>query len=330
MHIQFVTVRTLYLHVGPPKTGTSAIQHALRTHDDSVVIYPKVDLWADGAHHNLAFNLLQMQPRPETVKRDRAELLDELARCFGASDRDIVISSEALFGHAKLGQFIETLASVSGGPIAVDIIVVCREHFGRVASQYNQQVKDPVLMERGTPDDYLRRAATKITYIPQLRALRRMGLAATVIPYEPAATLVARFLTHVGFPQDRIPGAAARNVSMSRKALIATLAANNVAADIAARNRYFDALRKMRQFAAPPGSIFGAEAASNADEHFCSERQRLAEEFGVALQPPCVHGAGLYLTSAELEEIRTATVSLGTDGEAIVRFASGFLREDLR
>ena len=125
-------------------------------------------------------------------------------------------------------------------------------------------------------------------------------------------------------------GAAARNVSMSRKALIATLAANNVAADIAARNRYFDALRKMRHFAAPPGSIFGAEAARKADEHFCIERQRLAEEFGVALQPPSFHDAGLYLNSAELGEIRTATASLGADGEAIVSFASRFLREDIR
>jgi hypothetical protein len=52
--------------------------------------------------------------------------------------------------------------------------------------------------------------------------------------------------------------------------------------------------------------------------------------FEVALQPPSLHDAGLYLNSAELAEIRTAAASLGADGEAIVSFASGFLREDIR
>jgi hypothetical protein len=80
----------------------------------------------------------------------------------------------------------------------------------------------------------------------------------------------------------------------------------------------------------PAGSIFGAEAARNADELFCIERQRLAVEFQVALQPPRLHDTGLYLNSAELGEIRTAAASLGADGEAIVRFAAGFLREDIR
>lgn len=320
-------MRTLYLHVGPPKTGTSAIQHALRAHDDSVVIYPKVGLWADGAHHNLVFNFFEIYLWPQMVKRSRAELLDELSQSFGASERDVVISSEVLFGRAGLGHFVDALASLSSSPIAIEAIAVCREHFALAASQYNQQVKDPVTMERDTPDDYLRRAAAKIGYIPQLRALRQMGAAVTVMPYEPAGTLVARFLTHVGFPADRISAAATLNVSMSRKALVATLAANNVARDIAERNRFSEALRKMPQFAAPPGFIFGAEAARRADEHFCIERQVLALEFGVVLQPPCFHDWGLHLDYAELGEIRAVTAALGADGEAIVQFASRFLRE---
>jgi hypothetical protein len=82
----------------------------------------------------------------------------------------------------------------------------------------------------------------------------------------------------------------------------------------------------MRRFAAPPGFIFGAEAARRADEYFRIDRQPLALEFGVALQPPCFHDVGLHLDDAELSEIRAVAAPLGADGEAIIRFASGFLR----
>lgn len=116
------------------------------------MIYLGVGLWADGSHHNLV-NFFEICLRPEMVKRGRAELLNELSQSFGASDRHIVISSEALFGQAKLGHFVDSLASLSGSPIAIEAIIVCPEHFDCAASQYNQQVKDPVMMERGIPDD---------------------------------------------------------------------------------------------------------------------------------------------------------------------------------
>jgi hypothetical protein len=60
----------VFIHVGPPKTGTSAVQHVMRTHDNSQVLYPKVGLWADGSHHNLAFNFYQDFQRPEAVRSD--------------------------------------------------------------------------------------------------------------------------------------------------------------------------------------------------------------------------------------------------------------------
>lgn len=49
-------IRTLYLHCGPPKTGTSAIQAHLRDnacHPD--LLYPQAGQWGDGVHHCLTF-----------------------------------------------------------------------------------------------------------------------------------------------------------------------------------------------------------------------------------------------------------------------------------
>ncbi|HTW31951.1 MAG TPA: hypothetical protein VMD76_09745 [Candidatus Sulfotelmatobacter sp.] len=47
--------RKLFVHVGPRKTATSAIQDCLRRHDNSIVIYPKVGLEGPGCHHGLVY-----------------------------------------------------------------------------------------------------------------------------------------------------------------------------------------------------------------------------------------------------------------------------------
>ena len=81
-------MRTLYIHVGPAKTGTSAIQHALLTHDGSVVTYPQVGLSRGGSHNNLVLNFFSDKSRSDAVKADPRKLLDELAAC---SQRRIVM-----------------------------------------------------------------------------------------------------------------------------------------------------------------------------------------------------------------------------------------------
>jgi hypothetical protein len=101
---------TLFIHVGPPKTGTSAIQHLLRSHDDSVVIYPKTALWADGSHHNLAFNFYADFRWPEVVRIDTEAVFDQIAAQAHGTGRNIVISSERLLS-TDIGRFITALRS---------------------------------------------------------------------------------------------------------------------------------------------------------------------------------------------------------------------------
>lgn len=59
--------RRLLIHVGPPKTGTSAVQHYLRSEATPGLIYPEAGRWADGAHHNLVFNFFEDRSCPEVV-----------------------------------------------------------------------------------------------------------------------------------------------------------------------------------------------------------------------------------------------------------------------
>ncbi len=321
-------MRTLYIHVGPAKTGTSAIQHALLTHDGSVIMYPQVGLSRGGSHNNLIVNFFADKNRSDAVKADPRKLLDELGRAFAASDRNVVISSEALFGRPGIRRFIEALTQQFSEPVAVELIVVCREHFGRIASAYNQRVKDVGRFEREGPDDFLRRQNLNFGYANLIGKLRQTGKMVSVLNYHPSNDLVERFLRHIGFPDDKIPPSELRNVSLSSKALIAVLAANNVANSADDRERYFSALRKMRRFFGPSGFIFGREAALEASRRLQADRELLESEYDILLPAPdlTAQDGGLHLKEGELAEISAVTGELGSEGKAIVEFASRFQR----
>lgn len=325
-------VRRLFIHVGPPKTGTSAVQHIFRTHDDSSLIYPKVGLWADGAHHNLVFNFYQEFTHPQVVRSDASHLFAKIAEEARGRRGDILISSELLAGR-DVGPFIRALLACLGSDDwAPEILIVCREHFGTAASTYNQRVKDPVVFERRAPDDFLKEYAPQLVYRPIIERLRGSGMPMTALNYHPAGEFVDRFLRHVGFTKGEPVQNEHRNVSLSTKGLIATLAANNVARTIADRDRYFAALRRMRPFFAPSRFIFGSAAAEEADLVFHEDRRFLCEDLGVRL-PTLESGDRqdmFFIDARELDDIRNAVRDLGSEGEAIIAFAGGYVRGSMR
>jgi hypothetical protein len=321
-------VRKLFVHVGPSKTGTSAVQHVLRTHDNSSVIYPKVGLWADGAHHNLVFNFYQDFTHPQVVRSDIHRLFAEIAAEASRYGGDLLISSE-LLAHHDVGALIRALLPwLGGGPWDPEILVVCREHFGTASSTYNQRVKDAVVLERREPDAFLQGYAAQLVYAPLITELRRSGVPITALNYHPIEDFVERFLRHVGFAGREPILNELRNVSLSIKGLVATLAANNVAQTLADRDRHFAALRRqIRPFFAPSRFIFGRAAAEAADLGFRDDRLFLFEEFGIRL--PAVDLAAqqdmFCINDRELNEIAIATADLGPEGEAIVAFARRYL-----
>lgn len=324
-------MRTLYIHVGPAKTGTTAIQQALLSAQDTAdpfVIYPQVCLSRGGSHNHLVANLVGDQTRPDVIRVEHGQLLADLRQAMGESERDMIISSEMLAGKFDLARFIETLAGLFDSPVRVEWLTVCREHFARTSSAYNQRVKDNWVREREPPDDFLRGRGAAFLYREIIRRLRATGIPVTALNYHPAESLVERFLRHIGFPQEQIPQPQLRNISLSSKGLVATLAANNVAATTEDRDRYFTTLRRMKGFFAPSKSIFSAEASREVAQRLAADREFLATRMGVSLPEPNAGGedGGLRVDEGEYAEICQVTHALGEEGEAINAYASRFRR----
>lgn len=312
--------RTLYLHVGPAKTGTSAVQHILRNHDNSTIIYPKVGMWADGSHHNLVLNFLGEYARPEMVREDAGTLFARIGEEARTSDRDLVISSEILAGRRNLGEFVQALQNELGGePFRVEIVVVAREHFERAASLYNQRVKDAVFAERRSPDVFLTEHAPRLSFANILRNMGRTGFDITVLNYHPAESCVARVLAHLGFRPKRIPETPPRNVSLSSKGLIATLAANRLGGTPETRESFVSSLRRLPRFFAPSRFIFGPQASAEAEMIFAADREVLKKHFAVELPAPdFAAAAGAFaIEEQDFADICTATQELGDYGVAI-------------
>lgn len=276
-------MRTLFLHLGPAKTGTSAVQHVLSRHDDSVVCYPKVGLWHDGSHHNLVLNFFGNYRRPELVREDAGRLLARLGAAARRSRRNIVISSEALAGPRNLDDFAVAVQNAVGEDLRVVLVVVVREHFERAASLYNQRVKDPVTSERCDPDEFLTGQTWRFCYANFLRRLLGTGYELEVVNYHPADGCVARCLGLFGFPADQIPEASIRNVSLSAKVLIALLAANRLGAKPRERARLEGALARLPDRAASSDIWFGRAAAAQVQPRIDADREYLAQQFGLVL-----------------------------------------------
>lgn len=320
--------RTLFLHVGPAKTGTSAVQYILQRHDNSIVIYPKVGLWADGSHHNLILNYFGEYTRPEVVREDAGRLLARIGEEARQSHRDIVISSEILAGRKDVVGFSAALEREIGEPLRVEILVVVREHFERAASLYNQRVKDAVTGETRDPDAFLATHAPSLCYVNLLRRLLRTELRVSVLNYHPAEDCVQRVLAKLGFHEEMTTDYPPRNVSMSRAALVATLAANRVAASKDERNRFTAALRRMPGTGGPAEPIFGAGAALAADRLFAKDRNFLLRRFEIEFALPDFpeDSRPFGIDDAEFALVRDIAAKFGAFGEKIIDAVRPYIR----
>jgi hypothetical protein len=88
------------------------------------------------------------------------------------------------------------------------------------------------------------------------------------------------------------------------------------------------AFGRMPETHAPSGFIFGADAVEVAQREFAPDRQFLKDEFGIELVPPRLDSQvnGLRIDADEFADIVAVAEDFGVDGQAIVQFASRFVR----
>lgn len=138
-------MRTLYIHIGAHKTGTTSIQHTLahsaETLAESDLRYPEI-CWFHYAQHRLAFAMKGMEdPDKGDVPELEAEL-SVLAEAVSASSGDLIISSEELFS-APADQVRRLADFCKAQNLQGRIVAFIRRQDTLFASMYNQEAKHP-------------------------------------------------------------------------------------------------------------------------------------------------------------------------------------------
>ncbi len=139
-----------HLHIGAPKTGSTALQRFLTANlaalEDRGYLYPPATLRGYG-HHDLAFFLSGGYP-PWATPRERElgtierELSEELSATSASnSERRIVLSSENFYLLCAPEKLAAMLTRMGLPPDAVNVVVYVRRQDEAHISWYNQAVK---------------------------------------------------------------------------------------------------------------------------------------------------------------------------------------------
>ncbi|MBM5816341.1 MAG: hypothetical protein FJ083_07065 [Cyanobacteria bacterium K_Offshore_surface_m2_239] len=227
------TPRKLILHAGPHKTGTSSIQAILKEHKFDAFYYPQTGQWYDGAHHNLVFSLVPELRRADGDTVEPPELLRLLQEELAQVQHDTLLISSEYLSQEWIHPVLEWLIGHDiVDPKAIWILVVERDNLSRAASLYNQFVKDPYIGETREPDQWLQEELSALSMESILTNLQKSGYTVEILPYEPADSLVKRFLLAVGAHEAELPEQIPwTNVSMNEAVLKALLNVNRTVAD---------------------------------------------------------------------------------------------------
>jgi len=322
--------RKLFVHVGPNRTATTAIQDFLGRPNNSTVVYPKLDGERAGAHHGLVRAFFGSRGAGRTRDQELERLLSKMDAEASRSERDVIISSEALVSEWKdIGPFVrELITLLRVAPADVEIIVACREHFARAASCYNKKVRAFGRGERSLPDQFLASQAARFCYAPLIGRLRRTGFKVTTLNYHPSENWTDRFLVHIGFPPDKLPKIRTRLASVGPKALIANLAANKAFDSKQSRMKFRDEFRETSDRQPSSYFIFSRDCARKVDELFGEDRKFLESECNIRLNPPDLEivESAFFISATELDEIVSVARKVGRE-KRIAAFARRYVKD---
>lgn len=159
----------LYIHIGLPKTGTSAIQKSLVDNYELLkqkfsLLYPELGRWVDGSHHGLAFAFGD-NPYLKTLSPDaQKDLLSLLQNEIDESSCQNVLLSSECFHLYNNEQFIEFSKGFN-----VRLICYLRRADMYLESFYAQNVQDSVVKESRSFDKFIEENYDKIDYLEFLK-----------------------------------------------------------------------------------------------------------------------------------------------------------------
>ncbi|TCS41932.1 hypothetical protein [Reinekea marinisedimentorum] len=160
--------RTLYLHIGWSKTGTSAIQKQLDSQYETLrskgILYSKSMQMNDNAHHNfaLAFGGIVGYKSKYSVAEALKEVDAEMAR---SSCNSALISSELSPFYYNNKLFCDWVSQFD----RVKVIATVRRQSELLLSLYNQLIKDPQVRFQGTFLQLCFSNIAKVNFFPHLQ-----------------------------------------------------------------------------------------------------------------------------------------------------------------
>jgi hypothetical protein len=256
--------RRLYIHLGPSKTGTSAIQGFFRDYGVTSILYPETGRWPDGSHHKLVF-AHQGKTKYGLIEVPAwGPLCQQLDKEISSSDKDVLISSEL-----STLAFVKALISLlSKHDFDIRLILTIRNPLERAASAYNQNVKDEAIGLTENPDEFLLKSKMDFNFKALYEKWSMLNLPLIIIPYKDEIPLTQRFCLAIGACVDVFRNEEYPNRSMGGPALIAVLIANKLLNNETQRRAFFTQLREDKSFGVWKGNSFPfSERACN---DFCN------------------------------------------------------------
>lgn len=270
--------RKLYIHVGPSKTGTSAIQKFFRDEEVNSILYPKTGQWPDGSHHKICFSFHEKKQYGPINIPAWEKVLSNLREELSSSSQNVLISTEA----ATL-PFVRLLMSeLADYNFDIILIMVARNALERAASAYNQSVKDAVIGTSEEADNYLLGQSKAFRFKPYYENWKSLNLPIHVLPFKGEKPLVERFCHSVGVDYYHTIEEKKVNTSMSGVALLALLIANRLLNNEEQKRNFFTQLRNNKRIAIWKGASFpfSPDACAEFDKIIKPDVIWLSDTFG--------------------------------------------------
>lgn len=239
-------MRTCYLHVGLPKTGSTSIQKSFRDFENDAVVYPKSQ-WPN----HLQYFTISFSKRPlelpyfkrtnlsdEAVLKRVAEVRQELDRLI-TGRKDVIFSGETILDYLKSDEVTDLIRYLKAAFDRIQVIAYIRPPASLLPSQFQEKLKKGLTQFKLPPPRFRERFGTliedvgteNVTFIRYNRAdliggdvlvdfSRRVGLEGPPKPVEPvneslSAEAIATIFKQNQSNKGRLPDAKFRKRSIA-------------------------------------------------------------------------------------------------------------------